>query len=87
MELLTTTKSDKWDVSPKQIIFEDEIGEGAFGSVYSATVNNKADVIKAYYREHNKGIMKNKFAVKVLKGKMNCSSFIMLIDYFVASFN
>lgn len=68
---LTTTKYDKWEISPKQINFFKKIGEGAFGSVFFATVDKDADVIMAYNAKYNNGVMENKFAVKTLIGKIN----------------
>ena len=72
LEPLTSnvTDSDGWEMSPKLITFEEKIGEGAFGTVYSAIVDEKADLIQKYIEKYNKGKVDQKYAVKVVKGIM-----------------
>ena len=67
--------SDKWEILPEQIEFEEELGRGAFGVVYKATFI-KSDEMEALVTETSKWPVSSRkpkapqvVAVKVLHGK------------------
>ena len=67
--------SDKWEILPEQIEFEEELGRGAFGVVYKATFI-KTDEMEALVTETSKWPVSSRkpkapqvVAVKVLHGK------------------
>ena len=67
--------SDKWEILPEQIEFEEELGRGAFGVVYKATFS-KSDEMEALVTETSKWPASSRkpkapqvVAVKVLHGK------------------
>ena len=67
--------SDKWEILPEQIEFEEELGRGAFGVVYKATFS-KSDEMEALVTETSKWPVSSRkpkapqvVAVKVLHGK------------------
>ena len=67
--------SDKWEILPEQIEFEEELGRGAFGVVYKATFS-KSDEMEALVTETSKWPSSSRkpkapqvVAVKVLHGK------------------
>ena len=67
--------TDRWEMKSNDIHFQDMIGKGAFGKVYSAEVemNNMSLMFKQTTYKHNmKKYQQNntrvKVAVKVLKG-------------------
>jgi len=65
--------ADDWEIDPTAITLDEKIGEGAFGTVYSATVDAIV-IAKSRYGKQSGGFntTKNpKVAVKLLKGKEN----------------
>ena len=66
--------ADDWEITPTSITLDEKIGEGAFGTVYSATVDAIV-IAKSRYGKQSGGTTgfnteKNpKVAVKLLKGK------------------
>ena len=67
--------SDKWEILPEQIEFEEELGRGAFGVVFKATFS-KSDEMEALVTETSKWPASSRkpkapqvVAVKVLHGK------------------
>ena len=47
--------SDKWEILPEQIEFEEELGRGAFGVVYKATFS-KSDEMEAWSQRLQNGL-------------------------------
>ncbi|XP_065661253.1 ephrin type-A receptor 3 isoform X4 [Hydra vulgaris] len=73
---------DEWEVMPRDIFFEEKIGEGAFGSVYKGTIKSTAFIKTKYvnkslsqvYFEKNL-VGKEIVAIKCLKEGANESEF------------
>lgn len=60
---------DKWEILPKQVHYEEELGRGAFGVVYKATLTRRAGIEVFETRERLKPEKQCQVvAVKVLQG-------------------
>lgn len=77
---------DEWEIVPTHIMLTEKIGEGAFGTVFSATIN--ADIfVKTNFAKMKGGatLLTQKdpeVAVKLLKGK----SFISLQQFLICCY-
>ena len=65
---------DKWEILPEQIEYDEELGRGAFGVVYKATLKRRAGIElfqngKQMAQDQKKAC--RVVAVKVLKGNLN----------------
>ena len=66
--------SDKWEILPEQIEFEEELGRGAFGVVYKATFRQRVEMEVLDTETSKRPLLSTKkapqvVAVKVLHGK------------------
>ena len=64
---------DGWEVSPTSITLGETIGEGAFGTVFAAAVDEEIMKILKYWKQRSKGfnLVENNFEVAVKKVKGN----------------
>ena len=67
--------TDEWEIFPTDITLDEKVGEGAFGTVFSAFVDIKI-IKKSKYAKLQSGSTffgdkSCKVAVKLLKGKMS----------------
>ena len=61
---------DKWEILPNQVHYEEELGRGAFGVVYKATLTRRAGIEVFETRERLEPEKQSQVvAVKVLQGK------------------
>ena len=64
---------DKWEILPEEIEYEEELGRGAFGVVYKATLKRRVG-IEVFYTGSRVRLDPKKasqvVAVKVLKGDL-----------------
>lgn len=67
--------TDEWEIFPTNITLDEKIGEGAFGTVFSALVDIKIIKKSKYAKQQGGsalfGDKSCKVAVKLLKGKMS----------------
>ena len=66
---------DKWEILAEQIEYDEELGRGAFGVVYKATLKRRAGIElfqngKQMSQDQKKAC--RVVAVKVLKGNLKC---------------
>ena len=66
-------RNDDWEIFPSEITIDDNIGEGAFGNVFSGYISRDVSTKLPYFKLHRKKLGRkreiNRVAVKHLKGE------------------
>ena len=68
----TPYEADEWEIFPANIILDEKIGEGAFGTVFSANIQAVVLLKSKYGKQKNNAALLNdkdvKVAVKLVNG-------------------
>ena len=73
-------KVDQWELTPDEIVIENQMSEGFFGKVYKGTVKGPLDNPKL--KSHLRNAINVTVAIKLLKGIV---SFLILLSLFLCS--
>ena len=79
-------RPDEWEIFPEQVTMDDNIGSGAFGTVFCGHISRDVCKKLPYFKLNSKKLGRkgemNRVAVKRLKGRCSIFSFILSVIVF-----